>query len=79
MAGFCFMGSIGDIKKKSVNDPLRGYGGTTYASAGLYPDTTSNKQGIAGKFSLDQAAVSALREFFELLDKWDREEGNRNC
>ena len=75
MAGFCFMGSISDIKKNSVKDPLRGYGVTTYTSVGPYPDTTSDKQGIAGPFSLDLAAVSALREFFELLDKWDHEEG----
>jgi hypothetical protein len=27
-------------------------------------------------FDLGPDAVSALREFFELLDKWDREEAN---
>jgi len=36
----------------------------------------SAEKGAPGQLELDQVAVAALREFLELLDRWDRKQGD---
>jgi hypothetical protein len=65
------------VRRKTINRTR----GTTGHAKGAWPHLPGPKATRSGAMKLDSSAAEPLREFFDLLDRWDRVEsvdGNPN-